>query len=94
MGVGTINMPQTPGKIGVWGLDQEVIVVGQKTIGGDPKMPEFTGLLHGLEEDFVILCVPENGFPPSSAVQDMIPGVGIFNPQWPRHELNIFENLI
>ena len=55
-------------------------------------MPEFTGLLDGLEEDLVILWVSENGFPPSSAVQDMIPGMGKFDPKRARHELTLFEN--
>ena len=84
-----VNMPQTPGKIGVWGLDEEMIVVGQKTIGGDPQMPKFTGLLHGSEEDLVIVRVPENGFPPSSPIQDMIPGIWIFDPKRPRHGLTL-----
>ena len=70
------------------------VVVGQETIGGNPKMPEFTGLLDGLEEGLVILWVPENRFPPSSAVQDMIPGIGEFDPKRPRHELTIFEKVI
>jgi len=56
-------------------------------------MPEFTGLLDGLEEDLVILCFPENRFAPSSAVQDMIPGIGKFDPQRPRDRLNLFEKL-
>jgi hypothetical protein len=47
-------------------------------------MPEFTGLLHGLDEALVILHVPENGFPPASSIQDMIPGIWIFDPKWPR----------
>ena len=93
MGVDSVDMPEASGKIRVWRLNQEVVVGGKKTIGGNPKMPEFTGLLHGLEEDFVILCVPENGFPPSSAVQDMIPGIGIFDPKGSRHELTIFKTL-
>ena len=91
LGVDPVDMPQTSGKIGVWGLNQEVIVVGQETIGGDPKMPEFTGLLDGLEEDLVILWVPENRFPSPSAVQDMVPGIGKFNPKRPRHWLILFE---
>ena len=57
-------------------------------------MPEFTGFLDGLEEDLVILCAPENRFPPSSAVQDMIPSIGKFDPKRPRHELTLFEKLI
>jgi hypothetical protein len=57
-------------------------------------MPEFTGFLDDLEEDFVILCAPENRFPPSSAVQDMIPGIGKFNPKGPRHGLTLFQNII
>jgi hypothetical protein len=52
---------------------------GHKTIGSNPKMPEFAGLLNGSEEDGVILWVPENRFPASSSVQDMIPGTGIFD---------------
>jgi hypothetical protein len=57
-------------------------------------MPEFTGLPDSLEEDLVILCVPENRFPPPSAVQDMIPGIGKFDPKRPRHELIVLEKLI
>ena len=57
-------------------------------------MPEFTGFLDRLEEDLVILCVLENRFPPSSAVQDMIPGIRKFDPKRPRHELTIFEKVI
>ena len=94
LGVDTVDMPQTSGKISVWGLNQEVVVVGQETIGGNPKMPEFTSLLHSLEKDLVILWVPENRFPPASAVQDMIPGIGEFDPKRPRHELTIFEKVI
>jgi hypothetical protein len=56
-------------------------------------MPEFTSLLDGLEEGLVILCAPENRFPPASAVQDMIPGMRKFNPKRPRHRFILFENL-
>ena len=56
-------------------------------------MPEFTGLLNGLEEDLVILCFAENRFAPSSAVQDMIPGIRKFDPKRPRHRLTLFEKL-
>lgn len=94
LGIDTVNMPEASGKITVGGLNQEVIVVGHETIGGDPKMPEFAGLLNGLEEDLVILCVPKNRFPPSSSVQDMIPSPGIFDAKRPRHELTIFEKVI
>jgi hypothetical protein len=57
-------------------------------------MPEFTGLPDSLEEDLVILCVPENRSPPPSAVQDMISGIGKFDPKRPRHGLTLFEKLI
>jgi hypothetical protein len=68
-------------------------MAGHETIGGNPKMPECAGLLDGLEEDLVILCVPKNRFPPPSSVQDMIPSLGIFDAQRPRHKLTIFEKL-
>jgi hypothetical protein len=91
LGIDPVNMPEASGEIAVRGLDQEVIVAGHETIGGDAKMPEFAGFLDGLEEDLVILCVPKNRFPPSSSVQDMIPGMSIFDTKRPGHELTIFE---
>ena len=94
MGIDPVNMPEASGEIAIRGLDQEVIVVGHETIGGDAKMPEFAGFLDGLEEDLVILCAPENRFPPSSSVQDMIPGMGIFDTRRPRQGLTIFERVI
>jgi len=54
-------------------------------------MPEFTGLLDSLEEGLVILCVPKDRFPPSTAVQDMIPSIRKFDPKGPRHELTLSE---
>ena len=57
-------------------------------------MPEFAGFLDGLEEYLVTLCVPKNRFAPSSSVQYMIPGMGIFDSKRPRHELAIFEKVI
>ena len=93
LGVDPVDMPQTPGKIRVGGLNQEVVVVGQETIGGNPKMPEFTGLLDGLQENLVIFRAPENRFPPSSAVQDMIPGIGKFDPKRARHALTLSDKL-
>ena len=94
MGIDPVNMPEASGEITVRGLDQEVIVVGHETIGGDAKMPEFAGFLDGVEEGLVILCVPKNRFPPSSSVEDMIPGMGILDTKRPRHELTIFEKRI
>jgi hypothetical protein len=94
LGIDPVNMPEASGEITVRGLDQEVIVVGHETIGGDAKMPEFAGFLDGLEEGLVILCVPKNRFPPSSSVEDMIPGMGILDTKRPRHELTIFEKRI
>jgi hypothetical protein len=86
-------MPEASGEIAARALDQEVIVGGHETIGGEAKMSEFAGFLDGLEEDLVILCVPKNRFSPSSSVQDMIPGMGIFDSKSPRHELAIFEKV-
>ena len=94
MGIDPVNMPEASGEVAVRGLDQEVIVVGHETIGGDAKMPEFAGFLDGLEEGLVILCVPKNRFPPSSSIEDMIPGMGILDTKRPRHELTIFEKRI
>ena len=93
LGVDTVDMSHSPGKIRVWGLNQEVVVVGQETIGGNPKMPEFTGLLDGLQENLVIFRAPENRFPPSSAVQDMIPGIRKFDPKRARHALTLSDKL-
>ena len=91
LGVNPVDMSHTAGKVRVWGLNQEVVVGGKKTIGGDPKMPEITGLLDSLEEGLVILCVPKDRFPPSTAVQDMIPSIRKFDPKGPRHELTLSE---
>ena len=55
LGVDPVDMSEASGKIRVGGLSQEVVVGGEETIGGDPQMPEFTGLLDGLEEGLVIL---------------------------------------
>jgi len=41
LGIDTVNMPEASGKIRVWGLNQEVIVAGHETIGGNAKMPEW-----------------------------------------------------
>ena len=91
MCVDSVDMPEASGKIRVWRLNQEVVVGGKKTIGGNPKMPEFTGLLDGLEEGLVILWVPKDRFPPASAVQDMIPGIRKFDPKRPRHKFTLSE---
>ena len=93
MGIDPANMPEASGEIAVRGLDQEVIVAGHETIGGDAKMPEFAGFLDGLEEDLVILCVPKNRFSPSSSIQDMIPSMSIFDTKRPRHGPTIFKKV-
>jgi hypothetical protein len=93
LGIDPVNMPEASGEVAVRGLDQEVVVVGHETIGGDAKMPEFAGFLDGVEEGLVILCVPKNRFPPSSSVEDMIPGMGILDTKRPRHGLTIIEKI-
>jgi hypothetical protein len=80
-------VPEAPGKVAVWGLDQEVIVVGEKAVGRHPKMPIFARLLNGSEKDFVIFWISENRFPPPSSIQDVIPGMGIFEPKRAGHGL-------
>jgi len=56
-------------------------------------MPELTGLLDGLEKGLVIRWIPKDRFPPSSAVQDVIPGIGKFDSKGPRHGLILFKKL-
>jgi hypothetical protein len=68
-------------------------VIARKVMGGDPKMPEFTGLLDGLEEGLVIRWIPKDRFPPSPTVQDVIPGIRKFDAQRSRNELTFPEKL-
>jgi hypothetical protein len=56
-----------------------------QAIGHNSEMPKFARLLNGLEKIAVILRLSEDCFSPSSPVQDMIPGMGIFDSQRARH---------
>jgi hypothetical protein len=85
LGIDAINMSETSGKIAIGGLNQEVIMIGHEAIGGDAEMPGFASFADSLQECFIIASVPEDSFSPSSSVEDMIPGVGIFHAKRSRH---------
>ena len=92
LSVDPIDMPQTPGKVPVGGLDQEMVVVGHEAISSNPQAPESAGFLNGLEKGRVILWVSEDQFPPSSSIQDMIPSTRIFDPEGAGHGSTLPEN--
>ncbi len=48
------------GKIAAGGLDREVILVGHKAIGCNLQVKRFDRLPDGLEEDLIVLIVPED----------------------------------
>ncbi len=52
---------------------------------GNKEVPKFARLLNRLEKIVVILRLSEDWFSPPSPVQDMIPGIGIFDSERARH---------
>jgi hypothetical protein len=67
------------------------VLAGLCKIGGDPQVPGFAGFANGLEKDLIVRIAPEDPFPSSSPVQDMIPGVRVFYSQKSRHKFFITE---
>ena len=86
LGIDPVDVSKASGKIAVGGLDQEVIVAGHKAIGCNSKVKGFDGFPDGLEEDLIVLVVPEDQLASSSPVEDVIPSIGIFHSQGSRHK--------
>ena len=85
---------QYSGKLNVR-FDEGELEIEPRLLRQFPTLP----LLHtltvdGLEKGLVILCIPKDRFPSSSAVQDVIPGIGQFDSKRPRHGLTLFKKLI
>jgi hypothetical protein len=93
LGIDAVDVPQTSRKIAVGGLNQQMIMVRHQAIGRNPETPEVACLPNGLKKRLVILGTPKNGFFPSSSIQDMIPSVGIFDAQRPRHGLTLYQKI-
>ena len=59
-------MSHASGKVPAWSLNQEVIMIGDEAIGGNPNLVHFNDFLKKFDEDGVVLFVQKNRFPPST----------------------------
>jgi hypothetical protein len=85
LGIDAIDMSHATRKVAMGGLNQQMIMIWHQAVGRNSEVPIFPRLLNRLEEVFIIPFLSKDGFPPTSPVQDMIPGIGILNSKRPRH---------
>jgi hypothetical protein len=64
--------------VGIRCLDQQMIVVRHHAVRGDAKIPHLRGSDQHLVEDLIILLAKEDRITTSTAVHDVIAGIGEF----------------
>ena len=79
LGVNAVDVAHAPGDVGIRGPDQQMIVVGHQAVRGDQKIPHPRGFDQHLNKGLAILLVIKDRLTASTAVHDVIPGIGEFN---------------
>ena len=78
LGVDPVEMAHAPGKVAVWGMDQEVIMVGHQGVGTNLEVPVGTTLLQYLQKLLVISDGGEDFLFSPATVHHVVPAPWIF----------------
>jgi predicted ribosome-associated RNA-binding protein Tma20 len=90
--INPVQLPHAQGKITIWRLDQEVIVVVHHAVGmAEPVIP-LINMLESVQEVDAVLVVFENGLLFISAGGDVIDGTGVFYAERAGNEGNLANN--
>jgi hypothetical protein len=80
LSINPVNMAHASGNISPRGMDDHMIVIGHKAIGGYPNIPQTGYILQKIDEQAIIISAFKNRFRSSPAVHYMIPGPFIGYP--------------
>ena len=79
------NVAHIPGKVGIGGLNQEMVAGGHETEAGYSEFSPLRCLLKKIKECMVIGLVSKDLPGSPATVHHVIPGIRMFYPQWLRH---------
>ena len=72
-------------QVGLGRLDHQMKMIGHQAPGMDVPAGLLTGLVQGLQEEFAVPVVLEDGLAPVTAIHDVVYGAGILDAQLSGH---------
>ena len=85
VGVRAIQLPHAPGEIGLWGFEQEMIVVVHQAVGVAAPAEAVDHVGKPFQEQCAISIIEHDGLSGIAATRNMINGAGIFQSERTSH---------